>query len=192
MTWAMRAFALLVLGGCRAIAAEPTDEPRPALVPDAVVVQADSAPSTSTPPPLAYNCQAPLHVIEEVTRLLTVAATHATTSAACVDGPGRRIAIDEILVCPTKRTDAMMGVAATYRVTEFGEGGRGYCQPKCPAPKVERARLDVTFVKLREAWKLDVPASIPGLPDDATPVDEPHDGDCYGKSERFLPRPVAI
>jgi hypothetical protein len=187
----------LTLCGCRAIAPEPTDDPDPPLASDAAsvdaaTVDAAAAPST-TPPPLAYNCQAPLHAIEEIARLLTVAATHATKSAACVDGPGRRIAIDEILVCPTTGSGgATMGFAATYRVTEFGEGGRGYCQPECPQPKVGHARLDVELEKTGTDYTLRIPKTIPGLPRDATPVDQAHDGDCYGKSRAFSPQPIAL
>lgn len=199
MTWAMRAFAIVsvallgALGGCRAIEAEPTDAPAPALVPDTAEARADAKPSSSTPPPLAYNCQAPLQAIEEVTRMLTVAATHATRSAACVDGPGRRIAIDEILVCPTTgRGATTFGVAATYRVTELGEGGRGYCTPKCPEPRVERGRVELTFTKSGEGWVLQVPPSIPGLPEDATGIDRAHDGDCYGKSPAFEAKVVGL
>jgi hypothetical protein len=195
----MRPFALLLLvacGGCRAIDNGPSEEPAPApvMVPDAVTETERTAPSSSssTPPPLAYNCQAQLAAIEEVTRLLTVAATHATTSSACVDGPGRRVAIDEILVCPTTGKTTTMGFAATYRVTEFSEGGQGHCRPECPAPRVERGRIDVVFEKQGDAFALKVPASIQGLPADATPVGKAHDGDCYGKSRPFTPQPVAL
>jgi hypothetical protein len=193
----MRPFALLLLvacGGCRAIETEPSEEPAPArvMVPDAMTEADRTAPSSSTPPPLSYNCQAPLHAIEEVTRLLTVAATHATTSSACVDGPGRRVAIDEILVSPTTGKTATMGFAATYRVTEFSEGGQGHCRPECPQPRVERGRIDVVFEKKGDAFALKVPSSIQGLPRDATPVGNAHDGDCYGKSRAFAPQPIDL
>ena len=185
---------LVACSGCRAIEHEPSEEPTPApvMVPDAVTETERTAPSSSTPPPLAYNCQATLAAIEEVTRLLTVAATHATTSNACVDGPGRRVAIDEILVCPTTGKTTTQGFAATYRVTEFSEGGQGHCTPECPPPRVERGRIDVVFEKKGDAFVLKVPRAIQGLPRDATPIDEAHDGDCYGKSRPFTPLTVAL
>lgn len=195
----MRPFALLLLVaaiGCRAIDNEPSEEPGPApvMVPDAVAETERTAPSSSssTPPPLAYNCQAQLAAIEEVTRLLTVAATHATMSKACVDGPGRRVAIDEILVCPTTSKTTTQGFAATYRVTEFSEGGQGHCTPECPPPRVERGRIDVVFEQKGNAFALKVPTSIQGLPRDATPVDKAHDGDCYNMSRPFAPQPIAL
>jgi hypothetical protein len=106
------------------------------------------APTTSKPTQ-SYNCQAPLVVIEEVTRLLTVAGTHATRSAACVDGPGQRVTLDEILVCPLGRDGARKSFGVTYRVTTWDEGGRQVCAGKCPPVRPSTASIASTWPSSR-------------------------------------------
>jgi hypothetical protein len=155
----------------------------------------NQASPSASPPPLAYNCQAPLVVIEEVSRLLTVAATHATRSAACVDGPGRRISIDEILVCPAASPGRDRVFDASYRVTTFTEGDTRACAPDCAqlAPATQRShRARFTFIAERDGFLLEVPVAVEGLPADATALGEPHDGDCYGPSESFVPQTVTL
>lgn len=173
-----------------------TDSPR------APVMQAErsSAPSTpapssdphADPEPLQYNCQAPLLVIEEVSRFLTISATHATESAACVDGPGRRITIDEILVCPSDRDTERAAFDVTYRVTRWDEGGRQTCGQNCPpvTPEHTAHRTRLTMNVVEGELVLDAPKDLPGLPPDATPATQPHDGDCYGKSPAYSPRAI--
>lgn len=146
-------------------------------------------------PTQPYNCQAPLVVIEEVTRLLTVAGTHATRSAACVDGPGQRVTLDEILVCPLGRDGARRPFGVTYRVTTWDEGGRQVCAGKCPPVEASHTfhRVDVAFVPHKDGFAIEPPKSLlPGLPLDATAVTAAHDGDCYGPSAAFEPRVIAL
>lgn len=161
------------------------------------VVSGPATPSaTSTSKPTQpYNCQAPLVVIEEVSRLLTIAGTHATRSAACVDGPGQRVTLDEILVCPLGPDGTRRPFGVTYRVTTWEEGGRQVCPGgKCPPVEAEHTyhRIDVAFRSEAGKHVLDVPSSVPGLPLDATPVTAAHDGDCYGSSPAFVPQPLAL
>jgi hypothetical protein len=157
-------------------------------------VPTDSGPPTTAKPTQPYNCQAPLVVIEEVTRLLTVAGTHATRSAACVDGPGQRVTLDEILVCPLGPDAARRPFGVTYRVTTWDEGGRQMCAGKCPPVEPEHTfhRIDVTFVPGKGGHVIEPPKSLPGLPLEATAVTAAHDGDCYGKSDAFEPRPIPL
>jgi hypothetical protein len=148
-------------------------------------------------PTQPFNCQAPLVVIEEVTRLLTVASTHATRSAACVDGPGQRVTIDEILVCPLRPDGPRRPFGVTYRVTTWDESGGQICAGKCPpvVPEHTYHRIDVTFGPRphKDGHAIEPPTSLlPGLPPDATPVTAVHDGDCYGPSPAFEPRPIPL
>lgn len=175
----------------------PASDPA-SLHPDMVVDGPDAPAPTTTPAagprpdPLPYNCQAPLTVIEEVGRMMTVAATHATTSSACVDGPGHRVTIDEILVCPRARDGTRQPYAVDFRVTTWPEGGRQICGGKCPpvVPEQTQHQVELLFRVDGAQLVLEPPASLPGLPPDATPVGQAHDGDCYGKSPAFAPRPV--
>lgn len=160
-------------------------------VPTGAAAPASGAAGRPTQP---YNCQAPLVVIEEVTRLLTVAGTHATRSAACVDGPGQRVTLDEILVCPLGRDGARRAFGVTYRVTTWDEGGRQVCAGKCPPVEAEHTfhRIDVAFVPHKDGFAIEPPKTLPGLPLDATPVTAAHDGDCYGPSAAFEPRAIPL
>jgi hypothetical protein len=164
-----------------------SDAPRP-------TVPADGSAPTSAKPTQPYNCQAPLVVIEEVTRLLAVAGTHATRSAACVDGPGQRVTLDEILVCPLGPDGARRPFGVTYRVTTWDEGGRQTCAGKCPPVEPEHTfqRIDVTFAPGKDGYVIEPPKSVPGLPLDATAVTAAHDGDCYGSSPAFAPRAIPL
>lgn len=209
---AMLRFALLVafvsLGACTtANVAEPSGGGEPGGgepgSQQANVVERPGDPSTAvvtgpaaspSKPTQQYNCQAPLVVIEEVTRLLTVAGTHATRSAACVDGPGQRVTIDEILVCPLAPDGTRRSFGVTYRVTTWDEGGRQVCAGKCPPVEAEHTfhRIDVAFAPGKGGHVIEPPATVPGLPLDATPVTTAHDGDCYGNSPAFEPRPLPL
>lgn len=191
-----------------ATVAEPSDAATPGADPASLqadmVVDGPGAPTpvgtaapagtAAKPAPLPYNCQAPLVVIEEVTRLLTVAGTHATHSSACVDGPGHRVTIDEILVCPMAPDGARRPFAVTYRVSTWDEGGRQVCGAKCPPvePAISHQRTELSFRSDKGGYVIEPPSTLPGLPLDATPVTTPHDGDCYGKSEAFVPRPIPL
>jgi hypothetical protein len=149
----------------------------------------------SNKPTQPYNCQAPLLVIEEVSRLLTVAGTHATRSAACVDGPGQRVTLDEILVCPLAPDGTRRPFGVTYRVTTWEEGGRRVCPGgKCPPVEPEQTfhRVDVAFEPEGGKYVIELPKSLPGLPLDSTSITTAHDGDCYGPSPAFEPRPIPL
>jgi hypothetical protein len=149
----------------------------------------------SNKPTQPYNCQAPLVVIEEVSRLLTVAGTHATRSAACVDGPGQRVTFDEILVCPLAPDGTRRPFGVTYRVTTWDEGGRQVCPGgKCPpvVPEQTFHRVDVAFRPEAGKYVIEPPKSLPGLPLETTPITKAHDGDCYGPSPAFEPRPIPL
>jgi hypothetical protein len=205
---ALGALVSLVLACTTANVAEPSDAAAPggadpgsqhADVVDgsgaaATAVVTGPAATPSNKPTQPYNCQAPLVAIEEVSRLLTVAATHATRSAACVDGPGQRVTIDEILVCPLGPDGTRRPFGVTYRVSTWEEGGRRVCSGKCPPVEPEHSfqRIDVAFAAAGKAYVIELPKAVPGLPLDATPVGTAHDGDCYGESPAFEPRPIPL
>jgi hypothetical protein len=181
-------------------ASQHTDVVEPADAP-AVVAMAGPGPGADPndpprdpKPTQPYNCQAPLVVIEEVSRLLTVASTHATRSAACVDGPGQRVTIDEILVCPLAPDGTRRPFGVTYRVTTWDEGGRRACAGKCPPVEPEHTfhRVDVAFRSEKGKHVIEPPKSLPGLPLDTTSITAAHDGDCYGPSPAFDPRPIPL
>ncbi|MEM9455946.1 MAG: hypothetical protein AAGF11_17330 [Myxococcota bacterium] len=194
--------ALLSLVACTntsvADGADPPASDPASMQPDIVVADPDAPASAVVvgpePDPLPYNCQAPLRVIEEVGRFMTVAATHATTSAACVDGPGRRVTIDEILVCPRAPDGSRRPYAVDYRVTTWPEGGRQVCGAECPpvVPDRTRHQIELSFEMNGGKLLLEPPASLPGLPLDSTAAAQGHDGNCYGKSPGFLPQPLSL
>lgn len=174
--------------------ADGSGPPRPTVPAGSDAPATGTGTATTSKPTQPYNCQAPLVVIEEVTRLLTVAGTHATRSAACVDGPGQRVTLDEILVCPLGRDGDRRPFGVTYRVTTWDEGGRQVCAGKCPPVEPEHTfhRIDVAFVAGKGGFVIEPPLQVPGLPLDATVVTAAHDGDCYGPSAAFEPRPIPL
>lgn len=143
---------------------------------------------------LPFNCQAPLKVIEEVSRFLVTAATHATTSSACVDGPGWRTRIDEIMVCPGSREKTQRGFDVSYRVTQWTEGGRQGCGVDCSPdePIVTYERVGLVFQIEDDTLTLEPLEKVPGLSPAATPPTEKHDGDCYGTSSPFEPKSLNL
>jgi hypothetical protein len=144
--------------------------------------------------PLPPNCQAPLVAIEEVSRFLVTASTHATVSNACVDGPGVRVRIDEIHVCPARGDAPDRHFDATYRVTTFREGDTRACTPDCEGlqPRARDHRIAIVFTPDGKRFTLVPPTTVPGLPADATPATAAHDGKCYRESPGFVPRPVTL
>jgi len=183
--------------------AEPVDVPGPAPAGQQVDVSggsshsgnavASNAAAGPAPAALPYNCEAPLTIIEETTRFLTTAATHATSSSACVDGPGQRVTIDEVLVCPAGSEAGRQKFAATYRVSTWEEGGDQGCGADCPkvVPSTTQQRIELRYRSVGGGkLVLEPPADVPGMPLGATPATSPHDGDCYGKSPAFVPSPV--
>lgn len=202
--WRLGAFCLICCA-CATSGSEDLDSPAVAgqAMPHTAVREASqpkqAAPAPNDLPkpnavPLALNCQAPLVVTEEVARFLTTAATHATVSAACVDGPGTRVMIDDVLVCPARSGDDRRRFSVTFTVSKWSEGGRRVCSPNCP--KIEAAvtheRVELSFSKVKVGYLLDTPTALAGLPSDATAATDQHDGNCYGKSPGFVPVPIAL
>ena len=93
----------LLLGlcsACQPATPPPPTCPEPPRVDSALIAkEGDDAPSNdATVRPrsaLPANCQAALQATVEITRMLTEAGGRATRSAACVDGPGTRIVVDD-------------------------------------------------------------------------------------------------
>ena len=80
-------------------------------------------------------------------------------------------------------------------MTTWPEGGRQVCGGKCPPvePQLTEHQIELTFrVLSNESLVLKPPATLPGLPLDATPVTQEHDGDCYGKTGAFVALPVIL
>ena len=154
----------------------------------------DPEPSAASVPfidfPMATNCQAKLALTEEVTRLHTRAAAHATHSRACVDGPGVRVAATDVLVCPAAGNGSDLVVSAFYRMARYPEGdtrGCGTGGRDCDwlTPTVTEHRAELRFeTDGKGRARLRVPATLPGM-EDGTPLDAVHDGNCYGKSPAF-------
>lgn len=140
------------------------------------------------------NCQARLALTEEVTRLLTRAAAHSTASAACVDGPGKRVAATDVLVCPAAGNGSDTVVSVYYRMATYPEGDtRGCQQPgrSCDwlTPTASEHRVELRFeTDAKGRARLRAPSTLPGMSDDATALDHVHDGNCYGVSPKFEPQ----
>lgn len=148
-----------------------------------------------TPPPrrLSSNCQAPLPLTEAVSRLLIKAAAHSTSSGACVDGPGTRVAVDRILVCPKDVREGRAVVEANYRVGRFPEGDTRMCRNPCEwiKPTFSEHLATFTFAGKGKVLRLQLPTKLPGL-EGMTPLDKPHSGGCYGESGPFQAAEVKL
>jgi hypothetical protein len=170
------------------------------------------------PEPLSQNCQANLNLTEEVTRLLSKAASHATKSSACVDGPGMRVAVDQVLVCPVRQDRNLVTVDAIYRITRWAEGdtrrcGRRQLQLKSDkddsetkpernqpdlcsgTPAVSKHRMRFSFKRKGKNFRIEVPKKIQGFSGpwvNMTPLDKVHNGGCYGKSGPFVPARIRL
>lgn len=146
-------------------------------------------------PRLSSNCQAPLPLTEEVSRLLIKAAAHSTSSSACVDGPGERVAVDQILVCPGRVNDDRATVQVSYRVGRFPEGDTRMCggPNRCDWSKPSHSQQQTTlqFSGKAKTLRLQLPAALPGLAG-MTALDKHHKGGCYGPSGPFEARPVRL
>jgi len=145
---------------------------------------------------LSSNCQAKLALTEEVSRLLIKAAAHATRSGACMDGPGTRVAVDEILVCPKRVRDGKAVVEANYRVGRFNEGdtrmcGRGPNACGWLKPTFSEHLASFTFTGKGKVLRLTIPVKLPGLPG-MTALDKTHRGGCYGDSGPFVPVTIKL
>jgi hypothetical protein len=168
------------------------------------------------PPPLSRNCQAKLELTEEVTRLLTKAASHATQSSACIDGPGQRAVVDQVLVCPARKDKKEVTVDAEYQVTRWAEGDTRMCgqtklrpRPKLPGedgeaavknhlpdlcsgtPAISKHRMRFRFLRKGKALEIEIPKAILGL-EEMTPLNKVHKGGCYGESGPFKPARIKL
>ena len=190
--------ALLVLGGC-AVGPSPSPEPTPAdpagspcpACPRCPDAPASGNADVELPKGLSYACEAQLGAHQEISRLLVAATAHATTSGACVDGPGKRITADEILVCPTATKDAdTRAFKVAYRITVRPEGDTRGCGGSLEAcgmnPTSSRHDAELSFKKAKRGWLIQIPDALPGI-EGMTALGEEHDGDCYGTSSPFKP-----
>ncbi len=126
--------------------------------------------------------------------MLTMAAAHATYSAACVDGPGVRFVVDEVLVCPGEQGNPRSRqVDVRFRVGEFREGDTRGCSGDCGMkPRFATYEATLSFRRAGEdgPFQIVVPGVLPGLAL-RTPLHLAHDGDCYGKIGPFVPADVS-
>lgn len=164
-------------------------------------------------PPLSPNCQARLELTEEVTRLLVKAASHATSSRSCIDGPGNHLVVGRVLVCPADETKDVVTVDASYRVTWWAEGDTRGCRHRKRGPQtanqkkrrwpdrcrglpaITEYRARFHFKRQGKAYRIEIPDALPGIDTDRhrmTPLDKAHDGGCYGKSGPFVPAPIEL
>jgi len=186
-----------------AVAAPPAEAPR-APDPDPGPASAPPAPARAgvrptADFPIASACQAPLALTAEVTRLLTASAVHGTRSQSCVDGPGHRLAVNDVLVCPAGTEGTQTVVQAFYQVVTYPEGdtrlcsANGGCDWMNPTASEHLVELHLlpTGADPRTVQLVDLPDALPGFAD-ATPLDQPHDGSCYGPSPAFVPAPVTL
>ena len=169
------------------------------------VVSPRTAPSRVPPharphlPAWAAQFSRPCHVKrafrKEIQRLLDEAAAHASASSACMDGPGMRMTVDQVAVCRGPRHGRRWQYYVRYRVTRSREGdtrmcGRrpGNCAWRIPVSSVHYAVLAFSLLRHRR-MRIVIPkvSALSGL-EDATPLDKPHNGRCYGKRGPFKAR----
>ena len=169
----------------------PVADPPPPASPTLTLRQAEDFPIPS-------NCEAPLAITQEVTRLLTAAAAHGTTSAACVDGRGHRLAVNDILVCPAAPDNGDTVVNLFYQVATYPEGDTRGCKEPGDCEWLTPSSTDVlTKLRFRPGKKknhgmLVLEAPLAGFPEDATPLSQEHDGNCYGRSPAFVPAEIPL
>ncbi len=125
--------------------------------------------------------------------MLTEAGGRATRSAACVDGPGTRIVVDDIHACPARPNGDTRQFDVTYTVTRQTEGGRRACGADCPPLPVESAPAATTvgFRPGKDGFTLVLPEQLPGIVE-MTPWSERHDGKCYGPLEPWQERAISL
>jgi hypothetical protein len=128
-----------------------------------------------------------LAVVEEIGRFLLTVSTHGTRSTSCIDGVGHRLRIDEIDVCPAGSAPERRKFDATFRLTSFPEGHGDAVETS-----TWHARVTFTFVANEDGYVLDAGIPIEPFAMEVTPLDVPHDGDCYGKSQPFIPATIQI
>ncbi len=181
----------------RAAVVKPQPQPRPKPAPALRPRPAPDPPVMSKPPRrLSSNCQAPLPLTREVSRLLITAAAHSTRSSACVDGPGTRVAVDRILVCPKRVRADRAEVEASYRVGRFAEGDTRMCGARpggCAwlKPRFSEHLTTFRFAGKAKVLRIQLPKKVPGFPD-MTALDKKHKGGCYGESAPFAPVDVKV
>ena len=147
--------------------------------------------------PTAPACPAPPAVTAEVTRLLTAAAEHATQSSNCVDGSGQRVAVEVVEICGVAAAGNARAFRARYRFTVQHEadtrgcGGPRDCPDMTPVTTAHEATL--RFVPRAGGFAGGLPSALPGAEEIRMgPLDQEHDGDCYGKHAPFVPATIAI
>lgn len=211
-----RLLSTLALSGVVSACASPPPPACPEVDSEPRVPDLEPAPDPATPPsepapattagsiraaedfPIPSNCEAPLSITQEVTRLLVAAAAHGTRSRACVDGPGQRLAVNDVLVCPAPPQGDDVVVKVFYQVVTYPEGDtRGCgdardCSWLTPTASDHLVDLHLRRGKDPARGTLVDPGPLPGFPDDATPLGDLHDGNCYGKSPAFVPAEITL
>jgi len=187
-----------VVGVCRARWASPARQPARVVSPRPVPSR---VPPHARPRLPAWTAQfsRPCHVKravrKEIQRLLDEAAAHASWSSACMDGPGKRMTVDQVAVCRGPRHGRRWQYYVRYRVTRSREGdtrmcGRrpGDCAWRIPVSSVQYTVLSFSLLRHRR-MRIVLPkvSALSGL-EDATPLDKPHNGRCYGKRGPFKAR----
>lgn len=191
------AFALFATAGCRPAPLPGPPEPLPRV--DAAMLEPPALATGPEPVPeepsteLRPNCQAPLAAYAEISRALTHAGLRSTASSACVDGPGTRVVVDSVEVCPAASTGSGRVFDVGFVMTEYTEGGRRGCGADCPPLPVERTsqRWTATFEPVANGHRLVLPQSMLSLPN-MTPWDQVHDGKCYGPLPAYPERTVNL
>lgn len=163
----------------------------PGASPGSAAAHAGGAPSGKA---LSPTCMGSLAATEEITRFLTRVSTHGTRSDACADGEGHRLRIDEINVCPGGTVGGTKTFDASFRVTTFEDGNSGLLRedPQTPPPETSIQLARFVFRPAGSGFKLDTTVEVGGLYAEATSPISPHDGECYGPSQPFVPVVVEL
>ncbi|MEO6953081.1 MAG: hypothetical protein ABI321_14875 [Polyangia bacterium] len=146
---------------------------------------------------LAFGGQSladPNELQRETTRMLDLAAGHATESSACVDGSGTLTTVAAVTVAlgPRTRGDGHRVVHARYAVTVTAEGDTRGCpklQNCLPPPVTKSHSVDLELIPTDKGFLLEVPPSLPGL-QLLTPMNEVHASRCYGSFPAWTGHPI--
>lgn len=196
-----RVAIVMTLAGCSggAPAAAPGTTVTPTPSQSTQVSASDDAPSATATTVvedsarLPYNCLPYLTAVEEISRFLTRAATHASRSDACADGQSTRVAIDALRVCPAAGgTPNRRPFDTSFRVTTYLADAGLHKDANTPPPHSSVQRVTFTFSPQNGGYVLDTNIVVPDLPDGATPATAAHDGECYGKSKAFVPQVIEL
>ncbi len=176
-----------------ATSASPAGDPQPAAPAKVVARGSGQPPWIATPP----NVSCPPSLRAELERLLQTVSAHASVSAACYDGPGHHTTATLLAVqLAPAGSDGTRWVRIRYGAVSEPESGMQYCPKGCepPQPDWGIAEISIAFAPVAGGWVMRMPREWPVVDSDVlpmTPLDQPHDGDCFGKSGPFSPAPVS-